>query len=75
MKPPAFQSIQEVSKNSWHVVHRVCNPQGERFLLKSPRPGNLEDLASQKLQREYKHLKDAEITGVPIYLELLDLRG
>jgi predicted ATPase/transcriptional regulator with GAF, ATPase, and Fis domain len=74
MKSPAYQSIQEVCKNSWHVVHRVSDEHDERFLLKSPRPGILEDLASEKLRREFETFKQAELAGLPRYLEILNLR-
>jgi len=70
MTSPAYQTIQEVSKNSWHIVHRVSNSHDERFLLKSPRPGNLEELASEKLRREYEILKQVDVVGLPTYLEL-----
>ena len=75
MKSPAYQPLQEICRNSWHVVHRVIDTRGERFLLKSARPGNLEDLASEKLTKEYKLLKDAAVVGVPVYLEVIDLRS
>ncbi|HEV8428278.1 MAG TPA: sigma 54-interacting transcriptional regulator [Pyrinomonadaceae bacterium] len=75
MYSPSYQSIQEVCKNSWHVVHRVSNVRGERFLLKSPRPGVLEELASEKLHREYETFKQLDVVGVPRYLEILNLHS
>ena len=75
MHSPSYQTLKEICKNSWHVVHRVTNQRGERFLLKSAQAGMPEELAVQKLRREYEVFKELEIDGLPRYLEVLNLRN
>ncbi len=70
MNPPKYQPLSEICKNSWHVVHRVVDSRGTRFLLKTARPGTLVDFASAKLRREFETLTQVETPGIPRYLEI-----